>query len=341
MIKVIHAASWFARRHFYSFSHWLYRNDMNWRESEIWGGRGLLSPRRNELLRGEHTLLMVVKGGRVLARVLTGTAPHTDGDGRREGYFALLDMAPDREALRALTDEMRAWHGARGTYRIIGPIAPTPADLGGGVLCEGFAVPAAFGDCFNAPYYDEYLQNCGFRVESEWLAYHVDIGNRFDCGKYRKASEKLCLRFGYRTETQTAAHPRKFSAAVCGVMGIEERQEEMNRVIAQLMPFVEKRLCPVVFVGEKPIGFLLTIRKKSKEKHPQPPRIVTLWVHEAWRRKGVTAVLFDRFAQEAQKLHIMQTDASLICADNLASKLGAEYAGGTAVRRYRQYYIYI
>jgi hypothetical protein len=119
-------------------------------------------------------------------------------------------------------------------------------------------------------------------------------------------------------------------------MDIGQRQY-MERVMDILMPFLEKTLCPVVFVGDEPVGFLLTIRKKSKEKHPQTPRIVTLWVHEKWRRKGVTAVLFDCFARQSLRLNITQADASLIRTDNLASRLGAEYAGGEEIRRYRQY----
>ena len=61
MIKIIYAASWLARRRFYWFSHSLYRNNPNWREPAVWGGMGVITPERNELMRMPHALLMAVE----------------------------------------------------------------------------------------------------------------------------------------------------------------------------------------------------------------------------------------------------------------------------------------
>jgi GNAT superfamily N-acetyltransferase len=205
-------------------------------------------------------------------------------------------------------------------------------------LCDGFKNKGAFADCFNAEYYDEYLQSCGFEIESEWLAYRIDIMERFDREKYRRAAEWLCARFGYTVDIQIAGRKREYCEAVSRVMDIGQRQY-MERVMDILMPFLEKTLCPVVFVGDEPVGFLLTIRKKSKEKHPQTPRIVTLWVHEKWRRKGVTALLFDCAARQAEAMGLTVIDASLIQKEKTASRLGAENAGGRVTHRYRQYEI--
>ncbi len=336
MIRVIHAASWFSRRHFYLFSHDLYRNDSMWREPEIWKGNAVLSSRTNELLRNKHTLLVAVENGRILARVLTGVRVAVGADEEPEGFFTMFDAVPRKDAVQALVDEMKAWQHRQGTKCIIGPIAPIPADLGSGVLVAGFET-AVFNDCFNAPYYDEYLTACGFETESEWLAYRVNIMEQFDREKYRRTAEMLSRRFECRIDEHIIKRPRLYTSAVCEVMGLSEAKEHMNRVMSWIMPFVEPRLCPMVFDKDnKPIGFLLTIRK-----HPQPPRIVTLWVHEKWRRKGITALLFDHAARAAQSLNIDQIDASQIRADNMASKLGVENVGGKVMRCCRQYKLHI
>ncbi len=336
MIKVVHAASWFARRHFYSFSHELYRNNSMWREPEVWKGSAVLSPRKNELLRNRHTLLMAVEDGQILARALTGVKVASDANGVGEGFFAMFDAAPRKDAVRTLVDEMKVWQRAQGTRCIVGPIAPVPADLGGGVLIDGFEEDV-FSDCFNAPYYDEYLTACGFETESEWIAYRVNIMDRFDREKYRHAAERVSRRFNCRVDMDIIRHPRRYSSAVCEVMGLCGAQEHMNRVMGWVMPFVEPRLCPVVIdEKDRPIGFLLTIRK-----HSQSPRIATLWVHEKWRRKGIISLLFHSAADEAEHMNIEWVDASQISANNEASKLGVKNAGGEVIRRYKQYKLYI
>lgn len=273
---------------------------------------------------------MAVENGKILARALTGIAGSTK---QQQGYFTLFDAQPRMDAVQLLVEEMCAWQRRMGSRSIVGPIAPTPVDLGGGVLSEGFG-EAAFEDAFNMPYYDEYLQKCGFQVESEWLAYRINIEQQFDREKYRRTADKLKERFGYQIKKETVRNPRRFADAVCAVMQLSNGNEQINRVIGQMLPFIEPRLSPVVFVENKPIGFLLTIKKA-----PQPPRIVTLWVHEMWRRKGVTAVLFDEAAQQAEAMNFTNIDASLIRKDNMASRLGVEYAGGRVIHRYRQYEI--
>ena len=108
--------------------------------------------------------------------------------------------------------------------------------------------------------------------------------------------------------------------------------EAMNRVIGRLHGLLADGFCPFVYHGERPVGFLLSLRKSGG-----PVRILTLWTAEAWRRKGVTAVLFNEFAREAERQKMTAFDASQIREDNLASRMSVELAGGRVIRRYRRY----
>jgi GNAT superfamily N-acetyltransferase len=62
-----------------------------------------------------------------------------------------------------------------------------------------------------------------------------------------------------------------------------------------------------------------------------------MWVHEAWRRKGVTALLFDEAARAMIEMGIEEIDASWVRTDNEAAIRSIENAGGSAMRRYRMY----
>lgn len=323
MIEIVRADSLLAGRRFYSFSHELYRDEANWAEPKVWGGRRVLDAGRNELMRTPHVLLMAMENGKPLARVLTGCAGG-------EGYFSMFDAHPCGEAVKRMMDEAAAWQRSMGSRSLFGPIAPTPVDLGGGILCEGFGEAAAYGDAYNAPYYGRLLEECGFAAAEEWLSYRAEA-DRFDRERYKKAAVRIGERFGLSVRRDLTQSPRELAAAVGSVMGNEG--EMMNRLIGRMEKELADGLCPVVCADGNPVGFLLTIIGRRG----RIPRIVTMWVHEKWRRKGVTALIFDAFMDETEKRGITCADASLVNEDNEASRKSVEAAGGREIRRYRQY----
>ena len=325
----MYVASWLSRRRFYSFSHQLYRNSAYWREPAVWDGRKLLKPMSNELLRYPHAMLLALENNQILARVLTGTR----GDG--QGYFALLDAEDRPDAVRKLMDEAVRWQKKHGTKEIIGPIAPVIADLGGGVLTDGFGTMAAFNDSYNAEYYDGLLRTAGFVQNEEWLSYRVNLRG-LDREKYRKTAEWCCERFNYSTADGLDFSFRELAEIMCCVMDGDMNLEQANRLVRKIGRFIAGGLCPVVYAADEPVGMLLTLRNMHER-----PRIATLWVRERWRRKGVTPVLFDALLREADRMGITEIDGSTIKADNLSSILGAERAGGRLVQRYSRYKLQI
>jgi len=161
VIKAVYAASWLARRRFYSFSHDLYSKCAYWREPVVWGGRRVLSPSFNEMCRLPHALLMAADGKKILARAMIGIIPASG-----KGFFAMFDAVENAAAVRCLTDEMTRWMRGQGVCEAVGPIAPVPLDLGGGVLCGGCDEAAPLSDAYNYPYYMRCRRECGFRGES-------------------------------------------------------------------------------------------------------------------------------------------------------------------------------
>lgn len=327
MIEVKYAESYWARQRFYAFGQALCRSGAGSMTTQMLPERKALDPRRNELLWSPHALMMATEKGRILARVLTGVVAG-------KGYFALFDAQPCEEAAERLMGAVVEWQRRNGAASLVGPIAPTPVDLGGGVLVEGFEEPAAFADRYNAPHYGAYLEQIGFEMDSEWLTYRMETA-RFDKGKYAKIAEWTKRRFGLSVRCDLTRQPRALADAMRRVMGHEIDREAMNRLLGEMEKLLARGLCPVVFSGGKPVGFLLTLQKRRDAR----PRIVTMWVSEEWRRMGVTAVLFDEFVRQADRLGISEADASQIRSDNAPSGKSIEAAGGRVIHRYKQYRI--
>lgn len=306
------------------FPHQLYRKTKQWHEPTIWGGKKVLSPAHNEMCRLPHAKLMAAENGNIASRVMVLANPM-----EKMGYFTLFDTVQNEEAVRCLMREALSWWKKQGVQKVIGPIAPTPVDLGGGILCEGFDEAPAFQDGWNFPYYAEYLEACGFVTESEWLAYRMNR-NRFNREKYRRAAEWVSKRFDCTVRNDLLRTPRIYADAICEIMDGEIDSEAASRLVHRLLPHAAEGLCPVVYVQEKPAAFLLTVRKKGERA-----RIVTMWVRKPWRRMGLTAVLFDAVADHMERRNEYEMDASQVNADNAASRMSIEAAGGRIIHRYK------
>ena len=287
-----------------------------------------MSARGNPLLRYPHAFLMAMSDGRPVARMLVGCVA-----GR--GYFSMFDAENNAKAVQLLMREATAWQKKQGVREMIGPIAPHPLDLGGGVLIEGFDERAAFCDAYNAPYYDKLLTDAGASLYEEQAVYRAEL-RCFDMEKYGRAAEWAKKRFGYQVVEKLADSPRALNDAVCWTMGKEAVREGMARAIDAARPYLLKEMCPVVCVDGKPVGYMLTIRGRYGRA-----RIAAMWVHEAWRRKGVTALLFDAAARAMVRLGIEEIDASWVRVDNEASVRSIENAGGCMMHRYRVHLVHV
>jgi len=188
---------------------------------------------------------------------------------------------------------------------------------------------------FNMPYYGELLEKSGWGIAAERLVYRISL-ERLDREKYRRIAEWAIRRFGYAVRNDLSKTPRELAGAVCEIVEEDAVSEEMNRMIGAVCSELIPDMCPVVFAEDEPVGVLLTIGKRENRA-----RITTLWVKKAWRGKGVQALLFDSAAEAMERNGMTEADASWIDAENRASCLGAEGAGGWRVRRYRLYRKYI
>lgn len=291
-------------------------------------------PARDEdALTQKYVLFMAVNGRRDASRIMTGV------DANGNGYFSLFDAIPDKQSVGNMLDSVLEWQRRNGGTRLIGPISPHVLDLEPGILKSGFEETPAFGDRFNPPYYGEYLEQYGFEVESERLAYRIRM-EEFDGERYRIAAERIAYRKRLKT-LDLASSPQMMAQALYEIMeGELPGQVASIKIIEQLYPFLANGMCPAVFdldTGEA-VGILIAV---SDWRRGKPVRIVNLWVREKWRGRGTVVMLLDAFMREARRRNLMEVDASFVESENLSSQMMLERLRGRVIHRYCRYLIYI
>jgi GNAT superfamily N-acetyltransferase len=128
---------------------------------------------RAEICRSEEPqrILLVLRDGEPVARVCARVADQLDPDGPIGllGYFEALD---DLEAVSAMIDTAIRWLREQGVSRVIGPMNGDTWHkyrLNAGP----FDSPPFLMEPYNASYYADLWQQCGFRVLAEYYSKHV------------------------------------------------------------------------------------------------------------------------------------------------------------------------
>lgn len=133
-------------------------------------------------------------------------------------------------------------------------------------------------------------------------------------------------------------HPRELARVICEVMDdMAPQQEEVNRMIGKLQPFLTSGICPAVFdqaTGEA-AGFLIVLGDGKKK----PIRAANIWIREKWRRRGAALLLFDALLKEMCISGLAKMDISFIKSDNMASRLAVQTAGGRVIHKYCRYWM--
>lgn len=132
----------------------------------------------------ESALFMAYRDGKPAGRV-AGIINHkvNEKDGDMAARFGFLDFEDDREVSAALMNAVEDWARGKGMTRIIGPLGFTDLDHEG-LLIEGFEELSTMATIYNYPYYPEHLERLGYKKESDWMEFQMEVPDslpeRFD-----------------------------------------------------------------------------------------------------------------------------------------------------------------
>ena len=92
----------------------------------------------------------------------------------RTARFGFVDFIDDHEVSTALFKAAEDWARSKGMEKIIGPLGFTDLDHEG-MLVEGFEELSTMATIYNYPYYPEHMERLGYKKESDWLEFQMEV----------------------------------------------------------------------------------------------------------------------------------------------------------------------
>ena len=119
-----------------------------------------------------------------------------ESHGKRTARFGFIDFVDDREVSRALMEAVETLARNKGMDRLIGPLGFTDLDHEG-MLVEGFGELSTMATIYNYPYYPEHLESLGYKKDSDWVEFVMDVPDSIP-DKYNRIADIVKKKFGLR-----------------------------------------------------------------------------------------------------------------------------------------------
>ncbi len=94
--------------------------------------------------------------------------------GAKSARFGFIDFIDDPEVSAALMKAVEDWGRSKGMDKIIGPLGFTDLDHEG-MLVDGFQELSTMATIYNYPYYPEHLERLGYKKESDWMEFLMEV----------------------------------------------------------------------------------------------------------------------------------------------------------------------
>lgn len=146
----------------------------------------------------EAVYYLALREGETVGRI-SGILQKTSNElrGQKRVRFTRFDCINDAEVARALFAAVEAWARQKGMDTVCGPLGFSNLERQG-LLVEGFEEFTTFEEQYNAPYYGDLLEACGYQKEIDWVERQIRLPE--DGGaKLLELSDKLAARYGVRS----------------------------------------------------------------------------------------------------------------------------------------------
>lgn len=145
----------------------------------------------------EQVLFMAFRDGKAAGRVAGIINRQVNDDNReKNARFGFIDFVDDHEVSAALMNAVEKWARQKGMDKIIGPLGFTDLDHEG-MLVEGFEELSTMATIYNYPYYPDHLERLGYKKESDWVEFLMEVP---DCvpERYNRIADIVKSKFGLK-----------------------------------------------------------------------------------------------------------------------------------------------
>ena len=354
---------------FLKVSYNIYRKDPHWVAPLLIDSKQIFSPANPLFQHADIQLWIARRNGRDIGRI-AGIVDHHHNSTHQDrcAFFGFFECENNSHTSRQLFAAALDWARNKGMQRVLGPMNPTSNDECG-LLVDGFDSPPQLMMTYNPRYYEALVTAEGFTKAKDLLAYHVDVGGcpRERLNRIAAKTRRKNPGFGFKTvcrkslATDLPKIKEIYNAAWEKNWGFVPMTDgEIDFLADRLKPLLTKGLVWIAETKEEPVGFLLALpdfnealkplrgRLWTKNvlslipyalglKLPAGCRIVTLGVKEAYRNRGIEAVMLAECLTTCLRLGFKQAEASWVLEDNLMMRRLLHPFGGRVYKTYRIY----
>lgn len=130
------------------------------------------------------------KDGKIVGRI-SGIIQRAANEkwGQNRARFTRFDAINDKEVSTALFDAVTSWAKEKGISEIVGPLGYSDLEREG-LLIDGFDQLSTFEEQYNYPYYQELIEDYGFKKEVDWLEHKLYLPDKRD-EKFHRVAKML------------------------------------------------------------------------------------------------------------------------------------------------------
>lgn len=114
--------------------------------------------------------------------------------GEKNARFGFIDFTDDPEVPAALMAAVEDWAREKGMEKVIGPLGFTDMDHEG-MLIEGFDQLGTMATIYNYPYYPKHMESLGYKKESDWLEFLMEVPDAIP-DKYNRIADIVKKKYG-------------------------------------------------------------------------------------------------------------------------------------------------
>lgn len=251
-----------------------------------------INPKHNPALaRMEHVLMLARRGDQVVGRIAAFINPaHLAVHDDATGHFGFLDtLAPDAQAVAALTGAAQDWLRARGMRRIAGPFNFSVNEECG-LLVDGFDSPPMMMMPHGRPDYAAALESVGYQKAIDLYAFLCDFDEEYSppptVQKWKAAFER---------DPSLTIRPldmKNFKADIALVMDmfndawsqnwgfVPFSPEQINAMSQELKPLIRSDSLWIAMIDGEPAGFTLLLPDLNEVTAGLDGRLLPFgWLH--------------------------------------------------------------
>ena len=367
-IEIVQAEGKLIKRYI-DFPHDLYADDPNYVPELYMSQKDLFSRKKNPFYKNaevEHFL--AYQDGKIVGRITAfDNKRYNQIHKSNVGFFGFFDLNNDKEVCKALIETATSWCKKRGFEAMMGPFNYSLNDTAG-LLVKGFDEPPKIMMTYNPPYYQELVEDYGFKKDMDLFAYLLYTDKASE--KSIRLAQALEKRLANQGITIRNINMKKFDEEVANLMdaynsswednwgAIPMTEEEILLLGSELKMIANPNWIYIAEDHGKVVGFGVTLNnineitkgfKKGRifpfnifkllwRRHKtRYVRILALGVLKEYRKKGIEAILFSKNILQARKDNVIAGEVSWVLENNEEMVRSAEKLNSELYKIYRIY----